>query len=233
MVYSEIIIPTLTATFSSILIVDTLIRPKQIYQNWLRQKGINKILRQYKHSLGHWIIVTGTQRSGKSAILNEQGYEHLKATRIGKQPVDIWQFKNEDLYAIEIGFADMGGISDCWWQILKQLKAKRIYYFLTIDECKRFKARHHSQIDTILFYRKLIKYKALVPLCLILSIKTWLFQLKTQEVSFTKTSLQEAIESLYAQLQTYGNQLLSRISSQKQKRSLMIFLNIGLIYILA
>ena len=219
MVYSEIIIPTLTATFSSILIVDTLIRPKQIYQNWLRQKGINKILRQYKHSLGHWIIVTGTQRSGKSAILNEQGYEHLKATRIGKQPVDIWQFKNEDLYAIEIGFADMGGISDCWWQILKQLKAKRIYYFLTIDECKRFKARHHSQIDTHIILSQADKIQGFSPFMSDIVDKDMAFPIgKTQEVSFTKTSLQEAIESLYAQLQTYGNQLLSRISNPEAKK---------------
>ena len=80
----------------------------------MRQKGINKI-RQYKHSLGIGSLSQG-HKDLEKVQLNEQGYEHLKATRIGKQPVDIWQFKNEDLYAIEIGFADMGGISDCWWQ---------------------------------------------------------------------------------------------------------------------
>ena len=98
--------------------------------------------------------------------------------------------------------------------ILKQLKAKRIYYFLTIDECKRFKARHHSQIDTHIIL-SLDKIQGFSPFMLILSIKTWLFQLKS--MSFTKTSLQEVPESLYAQLQTYGNQLLSQFKPEAKK----------------
>ena len=92
MIYQELIFPTATIALSSVLVIDTLMRPKQIYQSWIRSRGINRILRQVKASKGHWIIVAGTEKSGKSTILKD------------KQKSLRTQVDTADRYSLQPGF---------------------------------------------------------------------------------------------------------------------------------
>ncbi|MEE2770323.1 MAG: hypothetical protein VX835_04505 [Pseudomonadota bacterium] len=219
MLYTDLIISSSTVILSSLLIVDTLLRPKQIYQNWTRNRGIKKILRQFKNSKGHWIIVTGTEKSGKSTILRDNNWIHLKTVPIGNVTMHIWQFKDNALWALEMTLEDMGGISDQWWQCVKQLKAKRIYYFLTTEECRRFKAKHTSKIETHVIISHADKIQGFSPFMSDMSEKNMTLPIGSKQTkSYTIDYLQEAFETLYAQLQTYGNQLLNRISNPEVKK---------------
>lgn len=194
-------------------------RPKQIFDNWSRQRSVKRILKQFKQSKGNWIIVSGTEKSGKSAILQTKEWHQIKSTFIGKQAVHIWQFKDNPLWALEIGFSDMGGISDEWWQSLKKLNAKRVYYCLTTEDCKRFKARHSSKIDTYVIVSHADKIQGFSPFMSDMADQNSTFPIgQLQNKPYTTNYLKEAFATLYAQLQTYGNQLLNRISNPEVKK---------------
>ena len=219
MQYIDLIISSSTVVLSSTLVVDTLMRPKQIFDNWSRQRSVKRIIKQFKQSKGNWIIISGTEKSGKSAILQAKEWHQIKSTFIGKQAVHIWQFKDNPLWALEISFSDMGGISDQWWQSLKKLNAKRVYYCLTTDDCKRFKARHSSKIDTHIVISHADKIQGFSPFMSDMADQNSTFPIgQMQNKSFTTNYLKEAFETLYAQLQTYGNQLLNRVSNPEVKK---------------
>ncbi len=219
MIYQELIITTTTITLSSVLVIDTLMRPKQIYQNWIRNRGINHLLRQIKASKGHWIIVTGTEKSGKSTILQDKQWNVVKTINIGSQPMVIWQHQENPLWALEISFPDMGGISDEWWHSLKKLSPRRIYYFLTTDECKRFKAKHNSAIETHVILSNTDKIQGFSAFMSEIADPDMSFPIgQSQTKPYTTNYLQESFEKIYAQLQTYGNKLLSKTTHPEMKK---------------
>lgn len=219
MLYQELLIQSTTIILTSVLVVDTLLRPKQIYRNWLRNRGIKRVLSQFKSSKGNWIIVAGTEKSGKSSILQSRQWQHLKTMFIGPRSIEIWQHKDNPLWALEISFPDMGSISDEWWQSLKKLCPKRIYYFLTIDECKRFKAKHMSRIETHVIISHADKIQGFSPFMSSITDESMTFPIgQSQTNPYTNGYLHEAFEKLYAQLQTYGNKLLNKMTSPEMKK---------------
>lgn len=218
MISLETILPVSTYALAGTLLIDTLMRPKSLYQQWSRSLCIKKIRRQFKASQGNWIIFAGTQKSGKSSLFQVNQWQHKKSIYVGSTNVDVWQYQDQPLFALEIGFADMGGISPTWWESLQKLKPKRIYYCLTFEECKRFKATHTSNIETHIIISHADQIQGFSPFMSELSEKNLTFPIGNHSGTYANSHLQDAFDTLNAQLQAYANQLLNRTSSPDVKR---------------
>lgn len=210
---------TITFILTALLAIDTVLQPHKFYIQWRRRKDIRRIRRQFGGYSGQWILVTGSQHVGKSALLTTNEWSKKGTFSIAGQPMDVWQLNDTPLWALEMSFKTMGGIEKPWWQAFKQLAIKRVYYCLTIDECKQFKAKHQSPVETHI----ILSHGEQIPgfQAFMADIDHELaFPIGKQQEQYDSSNLHDSFAALYAQLQTYANKIIHQTEHPDIKKSI-------------
>lgn len=219
MITSNTILLAITLALSAMLIIDTALQPHKFYTRWLRRQDIKRIRKQFGGYAGQWILITGSHHVGKSALLTTNQWTPKASMTVAGHPVNVWQLNDTPLWALEISFNTMGGINKAWWHALKHLAIKRVYYCLTIEECKQFKAKHQSSIETHI----ILSHGEQIP-----GFESFMadidhelaFPIGQKQERYNASNLHDSFAALYAQLQTYANKIIHQTEHPEIKKSI-------------